>query len=77
VVASSPLAAQIRLVTIPGGTGNGSIGRSAFAAFMNSVQTGSATRAPVILLPRVRRSSNPTQTPHAMRGVNPTNQASV
>src|SRR5215469_5247649 len=49
----------------------------AAALFMNSIQMGNATRAPVSRGPRDFFSSYPTQTPQVIDGEKPTNQASV
>jgi len=44
---------------------------------MNSFHSGCAATAPVILRPIGALTSLPTQTPTVIRGVKPTNQASV
>src|ERR1700691_1760198 len=47
------------------------------AAFMKSIQTGSAARAPLSFAPKDFFSSWPIQTPLLVAGENPLNQASV
>lgn len=57
---------------------NSTSGLPLSASFMNSIQIGSAARAPVSFFPsEICLSSKPTHTPEVICGVKPINQASV
>src|SRR6185436_14588466 len=73
--ASSPVVASICMTLTPGGWTKSRAGRLASALLMNSIQMGSALRAPASPRPRERPpSSKPTQTAARRSGVKPTNQ---